>query len=72
LAIGRVVRGSVKAGQELFVLGEHEKTKGNVKKLFVFEGLKRVAVEGAAAGEVVAIAGLEDATIGDTICDRED
>jgi GTP-binding protein len=38
-----------------------------VKKLFVFEGLKRVAVESASAGEVVALAGLENVTIGDTV-----
>jgi GTP-binding protein len=69
LAVGRLMRGTLKANDEVVVLGEHETTKGNIKKLYVFEGLKRVAVNEAKAGEVVAVAGLEAATIGDTIAD---
>jgi GTP-binding protein len=69
LAVGRVVRGTVRSGAEVTVLGEGAQVKGNVKMLYAFEGLKRGAVESAAAGEVVAIAGLETVTIGDTICD---
>ncbi|MFO0756727.1 MAG: translational GTPase TypA [Byssovorax sp.] len=71
LAVGRVVRGTLRAGDELLVLGEGEQHKGTVKKLFVFEGLKRVAVESAAAGEVVALAGLENVNIGDTVCTED-
>jgi GTP-binding protein len=67
LAVGRVVRGTLRSGDELIVLGDGEQHKGTVKKLFVFEGLKRVAVESASAGEVVALAGLENVTIGDTV-----
>ena len=68
LAIGRIVNGTLRSGEVLTVLGEGGKiSKGTPKKIFVFEGLRRVAVEGAEAGEVVAIAGLEGATIGDTI-----
>ncbi|MEO7329697.1 MAG: translational GTPase TypA [Minicystis sp.] len=67
LAVGRVVRGTLRSGDELIVLGDGEQHKGTVKKLFVFEGLKRVVVESAAAGEVVALAGLENVTIGDTV-----
>src|SRR5262249_41288244 len=71
LAIGRVVRGTIRAGDSVKVLGSSAESSGSIKKLFVFEGLKRVAVESAAAGEVVAVAGLEEVTIGDTIADPE-
>jgi GTP-binding protein len=70
LAVGRIVRGSLRSGGEVVVLGENGAVnKGNIKALYTFEGLKRVACDTAAAGEVVAIAGLEAATIGDTIAD---
>jgi GTP-binding protein len=69
LAVGRIVRGTLKANTEVVVIGDGQQSKGNVKKLFVFEGLKRVAVESASAGEAVAVAGLEAATIGDTLAD---
>src|SRR5262249_21130570 len=42
-----------------------------VTKLFAFEGLKRVDIEGAAAGDIVCLAGIEDITIGETIADVE-
>ena len=67
LAVGRIMRGTLRANDDVLVLGEKENTKGSIKKLFVFEGLKRVAVNEASAGEVVAVAGLDAATIGDTI-----
>jgi len=69
LAVGRIMRGTLRANDEVMVLGEGEPAKGSIKKLYVFEGLKRVAVNEAKAGEVVAVAGLETATIGDTIAD---
>ncbi|APR80949.1 GTP-binding protein TypA/BipA [Minicystis rosea] len=69
LAVGRLMRGTLKANDDVVVMGEKETTKGSIKKLYVFEGLKRVAVTEAKAGEVVAVAGLESATIGDTIAD---
>jgi GTP-binding protein len=70
LAVGRVVRGTVRAGDDVLVMGDKNQSRGSVKMLYVFEGLKRVTVSEASAGEVVAIAGLE-ATIGDTISDPE-
>jgi GTP-binding protein len=69
LAVGRIMRGTLRANDEVAILGESATTKGSIKKLFVFEGLKRVAVSEATAGEVVAVAGLEAATIGDTLAD---
>jgi len=67
LAVGRVVRGTIRAGEEVVVLAESGQVRSNVKMLYVFEGLKRVAVDRAFAGEVVAIAGMDAVTIGDTI-----
>ncbi|MCC6559390.1 MAG: translational GTPase TypA [Polyangiaceae bacterium] len=69
LAVGRVVRGTARAGADVLVLGEGGQSKGYVKMLYVFEGLKRVSVDEAAAGEVVAIAGIDEVTIGDTVVD---
>lgn len=68
LAVGRVARGTIRGNDEVLVLGENGlETKGYVKKLFIYEGLKRVAVDSAGAGEVVAIAGLDSVNIGDTV-----
>lgn len=71
LAIGRVVRGTVRAGAEVAVVGEDGTSRGTIKQLYAFEGLKRQSITEATAGEVVAIAGMEQVTIGDTIADRE-
>jgi GTP-binding protein len=70
LAVGRIVRGKIALGDEVTLLGEGTEKKATIKQLFVFEGLKRVPVERAEAGEVVALAGIEDVAIGDTIADR--
>ncbi len=71
LAVGRIVQGRIRLSEEVAVIGEDGKpTRGNVKQLFVFEGLRRVQKELVEAGDVVAIAGIDHATIGDTICDK--
>src|SRR4051812_12236623 len=67
LAIGRIVQGKVKAAEPVTIAGEKGFVKGGVKVLSIFEGMKRTPVQEASAGEIVAIAGLEAATIGDTI-----
>jgi GTP-binding protein len=68
LAVGRVVRGTLKSGQAVAVLGEKgPPAKGAVKVLYGFDGLKRVPIDEARAGDIVALAGLEMATIGDTL-----
>ena len=68
IAIGRIFNGRVALNAPIAVLkldGTVVETK--VTKLFAFEGLKRVEVTGAAAGDVVCLAGIEDITIGETI-----
>jgi GTP-binding protein len=72
IAIGRVFNGTVKLNGPVSVLklgGAIELTK--VTKLFAFDGLKRVEVEQAAAGDIVCIAGIEGITIGETISDPD-
>ena len=72
IAIGRVFNGSVKVGDPVTVCkldGSFKDTK--ITKLFAFDGLKRVDIQDAAAGDIVCLAGLEDITIGETIADVE-
>jgi GTP-binding protein len=68
LAIGRIFSGELTRNQEIGIArsdGSVQKTR--VKELYVFEGLKRETAESAAAGEIVALAGVEDINIGETI-----
>ena len=72
IAIGRIFNGTVKLGDPVVVMklgGASQETK--VTKLFAFDGLKRVEVERAAAGDIVCLAGIEDITIGETIASVE-
>ncbi|HEX5703848.1 MAG TPA: translational GTPase TypA [Pyrinomonadaceae bacterium] len=68
LAIGRIFSGEIARNQEVVIAG-HEGTvkKTRVKELYVFEGLKRVQADTAGVGEIVALAGVEDINIGETI-----
>ena len=72
IAIGRIFNGTVKLNDMVAVIkldGRVEPTR--VTKLFAFEGLKRVGIEQAGAGDIVCLAGIEDITIGETIADPE-
>ncbi len=71
LAVGRIVRGTIALGDEILVLGDGTESKATIKQLFVFEGLKRTPVERAEAGEVIALAGIDEVAIGDTIATAE-
>jgi GTP-binding protein len=69
LAIGRIVAGTAHANQPVLVLKDGLATKGAIKVLSTFEGLKRTPTQEAYAGELVAIAGIEDVYVGDTLVD---
>ena len=74
LAVGKISRGTIKEGQNIVVCNyfdESKKQKAKIVSLMVFEGLKRVPVKQAEMGEIVCVAGLEEVTIGDTICGEE-
>jgi GTP-binding protein len=70
IAIGRIFNGRVKINDPIAVAkldGTLEQTR--VTKLFAFEGLKRIDIDEAAAGDIVCLAGIEDITIGETVTD---
>jgi GTP-binding protein len=68
LAIGRIVNGAIAAGEQVAVVGiDGQLQKVKVTQLYAFEGLKQAPVERAAAGEIVALAGIEGINIGDTV-----
>ncbi len=71
IAIGRIERGVVNQNQEITVCdfhGERPAKKSKAVNLYEFEGLAKVAVETASAGSIIAMSGIGDITIGDTIC----
>ena len=69
IAIGRIERGSIKANMPIAVCKKDKTAQGRIAKLFTYQGLKRVEVEEAQAGDIVALSGIADINIGDTICD---
>ena len=71
LAIGRIVSGTVRHNQPIGILKDGRRIKSSVKALSTFEGLKRTPAPEAAAGEIVAIAGIEEVDVGDTIVDQD-
>ena len=72
IAVGRIERGTIKQNQEIAVCNFHDNgespKKSKATSLFVFDGLNRVPVPEAFAGDIVALSGIGDITIGDTIC----
>ena len=72
LAIGRIFSGTVKAGDTVALMkGNGEMSKTKVSFLYTFEGLDRLTAREAFSGEIIALAGVEGITIGDTITDAE-
>jgi GTP-binding protein len=72
IAIGRIFNGRVKVGDSIAVCKLDRRVQEmKVTKLFAFEGLRRVDITEAAAGDIVCLAGIEDITIGETIADIE-
>ena len=72
IAVGRIERGVVKQNQEIAVCNYHTPDeparKAKATSLYTFDGLARVPVTEASAGEIIAMSGIGDITIGDTIC----
>jgi GTP-binding protein len=73
LGIGRIFEGTIKEGQQVSISkNDGTISKGKISNLYVYEGLKRVQVKEAQAGDIVVLAGMSEVTIGDTICDPTD
>ena len=74
IAIGRVERGTIKVNQEVVIADYHHadvKQKAKVVALYEYDGLGKKAIQQATAGEIVALSGIADITIGRTICAPE-
>ena len=74
IAVGRVERGTIKVNQEVVIADYHHddvKQKAKVVALYEYDGLGKKAVQSATAGEIVALSGIADITIGRTICAPE-
>ena len=70
IAVGRVERGSIKNGMSISICKQDDKiAQGKIAKLFTYIGLKKVEVDEVKAGDMVALSGIADINIGDTICD---
>ena len=71
IAVGRVERGTIKVNQEVTICDYHDpdvRQKGKVVALYTYDGLSKVPVQEASAGEIVALSGMADITIGRTLC----
>ncbi len=73
IAVGKVARGSIKAGTTIALCRANgEIASSRVKELYTFEGMGKKKTEEVAAGDICAVVGIEGFNIGDTIADRED
>ncbi len=71
IAVGRVERGKIRVNQEVAICDYHNpdmKQKGKVVALYAFDGLGKAPISEASAGEIVALSGMADITIGRTLC----
>ena len=74
IAIGRVEQGTIKVNQDVVICDYHDpamKVRGKVVALYTFDGLGKTPVQEASAGEIVALSGMADITIGRTLCAPE-
>ncbi|MGM9669937.1 MAG: translational GTPase TypA [Faecousia sp.] len=74
IAVGRVERGTIRVNQEVTICDFHDpqiRQKGKVVALYEFDGLGKNPIQAASAGEIVALSGMADITIGRTLCDPQ-
>lgn len=74
IGIGKVDNGTIRVGMDAVVVNEHDpnrQEKVRISKLYEFDGLNKVDVKEASIGSIVAISGISDISIGDTICSPE-
>jgi len=72
IGIGRIERGTIRAAQEVMICNQAsgaEPYKAKIANLYTIEDLRRVPADSADAGEIICFSGVEDITIGDTVCD---
>ena len=71
IVVGRVIRGTIHNGENIVLMDEGGNRNGKIGRLYSYQGLKRVETDAVQAGDIVALIGLKDANIGDTIADPE-
>ena len=74
IAVGRVERGTIRVNQEVVICDYHDETvrqKGKVVALYEYDGLGKLPIQEASAGQIVALSGMADITIGRTLCAPE-
>ncbi len=69
IVVGRIVRGTIHNGENITLISGESSKKAKIGRLYTYQGLKRTETEQAAAGDIVALIGLADVNIGDTIAD---
>ena len=73
IAVGRIVEGEIRKGQTVArCLTDGSQSVGEIARLYGFRGLQRMEIDSAGPGEIVAVAGLEEVAIGETLADPED
>lgn len=75
IGVGKVDNGSVRVNQEVVIVNHHDSSvqkKVKISKLYEFDGLSKVEVREAGIGSIVAISGISDISIGDTLCSPDD
>ena len=75
IGVGKVDNGTIKVGQDVVIVNYHDpdKTKKvKISKLYEYDGLKKVEVQSATIGSIVAFSGIEDIHIGDTLCSPDE
>ena len=73
LAIGRIFSGTVSVGDAVALVGrQSEPVRTKISSLYTFQGLERIAVKQASAGDIIALAGIEGINIGDTVTDADE
>lgn len=74
IGIGKVDNGTIRVNQDMIVVNEHnseKREKVRISKLYEFDGLEKIDVKEASIGSIVAISGIADISIGDTLCSPE-
>ena len=72
IGIGRIKQGRIETNSPVAIVGAEQKVRnGRILQVLGFSGLERVEIPAAEAGDIVAITGIEDLCISDTLCDRD-
>jgi len=72
IAVGLVIRGKIEEGKNITLIKRDKRQlRGKVVKLYIFEGLEKVETKQAFSGEIIAVAGISEANIGETIADQQ-